>query len=244
MTDSPTKTKAKKKEPEDLSIPKFLLVENRPKDAASAEGSTTTAERIPDAWETALASLEPPALREYVTDAIRRGRFERTWLVPDPSRRRSQGDVDDTVAHWRGKLERSLSQSAARAAQAKEKRTKEGKAAVPTEVRETDVIRFGGKNPKKEGTAAHKRWEMLIAHEGKTVDAYQKARGNPTTLKNAILSGHVTLEREDGAGERQAGEEVQREERPEVRQEEGRAEKVAPRERARKDNDKRRAKRK
>jgi hypothetical protein len=185
-----------KKDPEDLSIPDYLLVKNRPKSTISVDGSAAPPERIPEPHEPMLATLEPK-LQEYLRDANKRGKFEWVWLVPIP-RRRSQGDVDETVAHWRGKLEKSLSQSAARAEQAKAKRTKETKVTAPSRIDEAEVIRFGGKNPKKEGTAAHKRWEMLISYDGKTVGAYHKAKGNPTTLRNAIVSGHVTLETEKG----------------------------------------------
>ena len=55
------------------------------------------------------------------------------------------------------------------------------------------VIQWSGKNPKKEGTDAHGRWEKLKQHHGKTVGQYGEADGNMTTLKNALAKGNVTF---------------------------------------------------
>jgi hypothetical protein len=52
----------------------------------------------------------------------------------------------------------------------------------------------GGKNPKKEGSDAWSRWQLLFQHEGKTVGVFIAAHGNPTTLRNAVKSGHVAVE--------------------------------------------------
>lgn len=185
----PTPTKKSRKQ-EDLSIPDFLLVKNRPPDTGGEK--TSASGRILEDWEIALSKLEPKELREYVKDAMRRGRFERTWLVP--SHKRSQATVDETVAHWRGKMEAGQAMTAARAEKVKEKR-KADRAEPPADLSPHLIIRFGGNNPKKEGTAAHKRWAFLESCDGSTVGVYLKAKGsNPTTLTNAVKSGHVTLE--------------------------------------------------
>jgi hypothetical protein len=44
------------------------------------------------------------------------------------------------------------------------------------------------RNPTKPGTAKHKRWSILFAHNGKTWEEYRDAGGNPDTLKNALKS--------------------------------------------------------
>lgn len=55
-------------------------------------------------------------------------------------------------------------------------------------------VRAGAAVPKKPGSAAHTRWTLLWAHDGKTVEAYRKARGNMTTLANAMQKKFVTVE--------------------------------------------------
>jgi hypothetical protein len=176
---------------DDLSIPDFLLVKNR-RGVGKAAAERRTDEPFVEPWEAKLVTLEPE-LQSFLRDMMRRGRFERTWLVAD--HRRPETEVDETVGYWRTKLEARQAQTAARAAQAKVKRRAgAAKAEPPAELDPAAVILFGGKNPKKEGTSAHKRWTLLMQHDGRTVGEYLKAKGNPTTLTNAIKSGHVTFE--------------------------------------------------
>lgn len=77
----------------------------------------------------------------------------------------------------------------------KEYKPGQGRAAAKIEdVDRSATMTFGGKNPKKSGTDAHGRWETLKSYSGRTVGEYLADRGsNPTTLKNAIKSGHVLL---------------------------------------------------
>ena len=51
-------------------------------------------------------------------------------------------------------------------------------------------------NPKKEGSAAWKRWDLLLDHarKGSNVGAFLKDGGNPETLRNAVLKGWVKME--------------------------------------------------
>lgn len=175
----------------DLSIPDFLLVKNRKDTDAVSEDVKTTAYVEP--WEMALRKLEPEDFRRFLLDRMRRGRFEKRWLVVDLAR--SQSDVDWTVVHWRAKFEAGLAAVAARSAEAKAKvRSTKAGVTVPDRIDPAARIAFGGANPKKEGTSAYKRWALLMSHDGKTVGEFLKAKGNPTTLANAIKSGHVTLE--------------------------------------------------
>jgi hypothetical protein len=56
------------------------------------------------------------------------------------------------------------------------------------------IKRLKPKNPKKENTDAWTRWELLFQHDGKTIGEFVKNHGNPTTLRNAVRSGHVSAE--------------------------------------------------
>lgn len=56
------------------------------------------------------------------------------------------------------------------------------------------IKRLKPKNPKKENTDAWSRWELLFQHDGKTIGEFVKNHGNPTTLRNAVRSGHVSAE--------------------------------------------------
>ena len=57
-------------------------------------------------------------------------------------------------------------------------------------------IKFSGDNPKKPGSSAHARWELLIKHSGKTVGDFLAAGGNPVTLKNALDRKSAALEKQ------------------------------------------------
>lgn len=90
------------------------------------------------------------------------------------------------------------------------------------------------KNPKKEGTGAHARWALLLAHGGKTVATFVAAGGNQTTLANAIKKGRVELETEKSHGVVGSDEsKVQGKDGQRVRGQEKEADQVAPRERDR-----------
>lgn len=51
-------------------------------------------------------------------------------------------------------------------------------------------------NPKKEGSAAHKRWVLMFEHcdKGSSVKEFLAAGGNPETLRNACLKGWAKVE--------------------------------------------------
>jgi len=50
-----------------------------------------------------------------------------------------------------------------------------------------------GTNPKKAGSGAAKRWDLLFSHDGKTVAEFLAAGGNPETLANAMTKGNVEV---------------------------------------------------
>jgi hypothetical protein len=65
---------------------------------------------------------------------------------------------------------------------------------------EAAIIRWvGGANPKKAGSAPHERWELLIAHSGRSVGQFVAAGGNTQTLANAIKGGYAQLQEAAGA---------------------------------------------
>lgn len=94
----------KARDVDDTSIPDFLLAKNR-KQQAREELKTLKIEETVDAWRAALDAVKPDEFREFIDENIRRGRFERRWLVPDDSRYYFQADVDATTKHWRSKFE-------------------------------------------------------------------------------------------------------------------------------------------
>lgn len=49
-------------------------------------------------------------------------------------------------------------------------------------------------NPKKIGSAAAERFRVVMNHDGKTVQEFLSAGGNPETLKNAMRDNYVEVE--------------------------------------------------
>lgn len=70
------------------------------------------------------------------------------------------------------------------------------KGAATVDVDPVGVIRVvaGAAIPKKPGSAAHVRWALLWSHDGKHVAEYKRAKGNMTTLTNAMAKKLVTVE--------------------------------------------------
>lgn len=170
----------------DLSIPEFLRVKS------AGLGVKHSGERVLEEWEITLSKVEPRELREFIAEAMRRGRFSRRWLVATPWQPDSA--VQQTLAYWRGMWEESVSEPATRAAEAKARRAAErGQVQPPAELPADAIIEYVGVNPKKAGSAAHDRWALLMKHHGKTVGKFLGAEGNSVTLANAIKSGRVTL---------------------------------------------------
>lgn len=64
---------------------------------------------------------------------------------------------------------------------------------VPPLDKEMTIHRLRDDNPKKPGTGAHERWEFLFRYAGRQVVDYQQAKGNMTTLANAIRMGYVEV---------------------------------------------------
>jgi hypothetical protein len=71
----------------------------------------------------------------------------------------------------------------------------EKKAASLTLPMESKIVRVRDGNPKSENTAPWKRWHLMFSYAdgGKTVEEFIKGGGNPTTLKNAVAMGWVTV---------------------------------------------------
>lgn len=70
-----------------------------------------------------------------------------------------------------------------------------GRRAAPADLPEGVLVRLKAGNPKAAGSDAHKRWELLLdmAEKGATVAAFIAAKGNATTLKNAMAKGYVEV---------------------------------------------------
>ena len=74
-----------------------------------------------------------------------------------------------------------------------------GTTARPVRAKRTGDVPTGtihvvnGTNPKKAGSGAAKRWDLLFSHDGKTVDQFITAGGNPETLANAMAKGNVEV---------------------------------------------------
>lgn len=75
----------------------------------------------------------------------------------------------------------------------KEPKEPKVKKEVPPLDKEMTICRLRDDNPKKPGTSAHERWEFLFRHTGRQVVDYQQAKGNMTTLANAIKMGYVEV---------------------------------------------------
>jgi hypothetical protein len=63
-------------------------------------------------------------------------------------------------------------------------------AALPMDAK---IKRIKPNNPKKQGSSAWGRWEVMFGHDGLTVGEFIKNHGNPTTLKNAVKMGYVEV---------------------------------------------------
>lgn len=102
---------------------------------------------------------------------------ERPWLMPGRSALQAKGvKVKATVV--RGDLKSNQEKKA-------------DKLALPMD---SKIERLRDGNPKKEGSDAWGRWEVLFAHcDGQTVGEYIKNHGNPTTLQNAVAKGWVKV---------------------------------------------------
>jgi hypothetical protein len=74
-----------------------------------------------------------------------------------------------------------------------------GSTAKPTRAKRTGDVPTGtikvlnGANPKKPGSGAAKRWDLLFSHDGKTVAEFAAAGGNLETLANAMTKGNVEV---------------------------------------------------
>lgn len=72
----------------------------------------------------------------------------------------------------------------------KEPRAKKEKVEIDLDL---TIRRLKNTNPKKAGSDAHERWEFLFKYAGRTVEDYKLAKGNMTTLSNAVKMGYVEI---------------------------------------------------
>jgi hypothetical protein len=149
----------------------------------------------------------PPFL--LLTDGERRAvRAQYAYAAPAPTRtmlamERRRGatdggdDSDPGTRALRAELESEGRRSAAtgKATVAKVPKRVKGEAAPSPQGR---LERVKDTNPKKPGSGAWKRWEVLFEHckKGNTVAAFQAASGNMDTLANAVRAGYVSIKGE------------------------------------------------
>jgi hypothetical protein len=139
--------------------------------------------RVMRLWEKTHPDELPPALA--MTDEERK----EYWRHNPPPKPKPL--VPGAVKHSAAREALAAEGSAGKPARAKAARaTGDSPVAVPT-----GIIRvIKADNPKKAGTGAHERWAKLFSFDGKTVEAYAAAKGNLTTLENAVKKGCVKVE--------------------------------------------------
>lgn len=145
--------------------------------------------RVMRLWE----KLHPDELPPYLMMTDEERKLYRERNPPARITRAPSGAkvVEDPATR---KLREALAQegSGGRAGRAKVAKAG-GKAAAAPE----GIIRvLKADNPKKAGSDAHARWALLFTMNGKTVKEYAEAKGNLTTLENAVKKGNVKVEKE------------------------------------------------
>jgi hypothetical protein len=108
----PAKKPLKKKpvEEDPFAIPDFLRVENRPKANTTKkkkqdEPDAPPPPPAPTPTELAMAALSPPAFKEFIEKAVRRGHFNPDWLVVGGTRGRGEADVEAVLRQFRIKYD-------------------------------------------------------------------------------------------------------------------------------------------
>ncbi len=141
-------------------------------------------------WEQEHRDELPPFLRLTAEERAEYWKHNPPRAGPAERRVTSRGagprpDEDPATTRLRAALEEAGARTAAGRAP---------KAAGAAEPPAAGTIRVRGSNPKKAGTGAHARWALLLDHDGKTVAAFAAAKGNMTTLANAVAKKIVEVE--------------------------------------------------
>ena len=108
---------------------------------------------------------------------------------PAPRRARLDAAATDDPALKKAIAERDALTSARATKKAERKAAKAGAHFDDDAVISVTV----DKNPRKPGTGAHDRFQVLMDHSGKTFAEYKAAKGNLDTLENAIKDGRVSV---------------------------------------------------
>lgn len=142
-------------------------------------------------WEAEHPGEIPPFLT--LTDSERKA-----WQHHNPPKPGQQNRGAETREKWGGpkvnedpatrRLREQLAMSSGKGARAAKKAEQASLSGV--------LVRVKPGNPKKPGSAPHGRWALMFEHadKGSTVTQFLAAKGNPTTLENAIKAGWVRLE--------------------------------------------------
>lgn len=134
-----------------------------------------------------------PAFLE-ISDKERALERARSRATPAPARTAATLPDDPALATAvRAAQERDAIGRQRRQAKAERRATKEG-----SHLDDDSVIEMLAKeNPRKPGSGAHARFDVLMRHGGKTVGEYKAAGGNTETLENAITAGRAKLREKD-----------------------------------------------
>ena len=139
--------KRKRLPKDNLDIPDFLRVENRPANWKTAHKSTAAAVQAVDPTQAKINALKPPEFGAYIRTSWRRGRFNYNWL-----------DNPETMATFRRmftedkeKAERRAEDNRRRLAEAREMRVNPLKGLVPLR----DILAgLGDKAPRRKHACA------------------------------------------------------------------------------------------
>lgn len=150
-------------------------------------GKVSETNRVMRLWEKLHPEELPPFLQ--LTDEERRLYWQRNPVVRAPrpmvAAPKAKGAVPTDPAR------------AALVAEGGGPRTNTGKRiGKPKDVPSGKLSLLNGTNPKKPGSAAAARWQLLFDHAGKgsTVEQFLTAGGNAETLANAMAKGNVKVE--------------------------------------------------
>lgn len=161
----------------------------------------------------ALADTTDGGLPAFLAVSPEERRKERAKHPLAPSVRKSWGNVGDMaraqVEAGRSNVEKPSESAAALRAAIKGERvaTKEAAKAAKRATKDAakyadaDVIHGVVANPRKPGSGAHARFEVLRAHEGKTMAQYRAANGNMETLENAVTAARAKVRKAGGSDE-------------------------------------------
>jgi hypothetical protein len=191
-----------------LAIPKFL-------DRKSAEFKKLAAKAKPvDAKGRVVTFADPDAHLHALAAELgfKRHHYRVEWFRDEKwvARQREEKAKRDATEEEKA-AKRKAQREADRAERALMPKVKRERTAKPSTKKLEDlpagrIVVMMKKNPYREGSTPHERYEILKKYHGMTVEAYVLGGGNPTPLKNNVAKKYVRvvddgeLEEAEGAG--------------------------------------------